>query len=415
MRKTKKSRAMANKGRPPARLRYALILLFLMWGVLEGALLGLLAVGRRMNAWEYRPISTRSLTPEQRNLVLQMLSGEGYVRLDAKLGWTNAAGRRSKNGQYQINGQELRAERLFSGEIPPGKTRLATYGDSFTFGALVSADETWQAQLEALNPRIEILNFGVNGYGPDQALLMYEQTIGQFDANVVVIGYMSENIARLVSRFRPFYAPMELAVFSKPRFELGEGDTLRLLENPLRTPDDYQKLLSEPAEVLSELAEHDYWAQVRNQSSFLDVLPSARVAKILLYRARRGTDPDRLFDPDRTYRVASPAYRILVAVMERFYSTVEGRQQIPIVLIYPRLEDGNGAPGYTPLLSYLESKGMRYVDVLPALIKEVGRSHLPELYFDRHLNGRGNGIVAREMARRLREFGIGEPRLSSSE
>ena len=406
---------MVSKGRPPARLRFALILLLLMWGVFEGALFGLLAVRRRMDKWDYRPISTRSLTPEQRDLVLQMLSGEGYVRLDAKLGWTNANGARSKNGYYQINGQGLRAERLFSRDISPGKIRLATYGDSFTFGAFVTADETWQAQLEALDPRIETLNFGVNGYGPDQAFLRYEQSIGQLEANVVVIGYMSENIARLVSRFRPFYIPLEQMVFSKPRFELGEGDTLTLLENPLRTPDDYRKLLSEPSEVLSELAEHDYWAQVQNQRSFADVLPSVRVAKILLYRVRRGTDPDRLFEPDRTYRVASPAYRILVAVMERFYRAVEGRKQFPIVLIYPRLEDGNGVPSYTPLLSYLESNGLRYVDVLPELIKEVGRSHLPELYFEGHLNARGNGIVAREMAKRLREFGLNEPRPSSSE
>ncbi len=405
---------MVSKGGPPATLRYALLLLLLMWGVFEGALQGLLAVGRRMDKWDYRPISTRSLTPEQRDLVLQMLSGRGYVRLDAELGWTNAAGGRSKDGRYQINGQELRAERLFSRDIPPGKIRLATFGDSFTFGALVSADETWQAQLEASNPWIEILNFGVNGYGPDQAFLRYEQTIDQLDANVVVIGYMSENIARLVNRFRPFYMPLDEMVFSKPRFELGEGDALTLLENPLRTPDDFRKLLSEPGEVLSELAERDYWAHVRNQSSFVDMLPSLRVAKILLYHVRHRTDPDSLFEPDHTYRVASSAYRILVAVMERFYRAIEERKQIPIVLIYPRIEDRNGVPCYAPLLSYLESKGMRYVDVLPELIKEVGRSHVPELYFDGHLNGRGNGIVAREMARRLREFGIGEPRPSSS-
>jgi len=380
-----------------------------MWGVFEGALLGLLEVGRRENKWDYRPISTQSLTPQQRDLVLRMLSGEGYVRLDAKLGWTNAAGGRSKDGRYRINGQELRAERLYSRDIPPGKIRLATYGDSFTFGAFVNVDETWQAQLEAANPRIEALNFGVNGYGPDQAFLRYEETIGRLDANVVVIGYMSENIARLVGRFRPFYIPLDEMVFSKPRFELGEKETLTLLENPLRTPDDYRRLLSEPGDVLSDLARNDYWARMRNQSSFADLLPSVRVAKILLYHMRHTTDPDRLFEADRTYRVSSPAYRILVAVLERFYRAAEGRKQAPVVLIYPRQEDGAGVPSYTPLLSHLESRGMRYVDVLPELIKEVGRSHLPELYFDGHLNGKGNAIVAGVMARRLREFGLIEP------
>ncbi len=404
-----------SEGRKSFKLRYALILLLLMWGATEATFLGFLAFGRCMNRWDYRPISTRILTPEQRDLVLRMLTGEGYVRLDAKLGWTNAAGGTSKDGRYRIDGQELRAERTFSRDIPPGKIRLATFGESFTFGAFVKADETWQAQLETSNPRIEVLNFGVNGYGPDQAFLRYAQSTGQLEADVVVIGYMSENIARLVSRFRPFYVPLEQLVFSKPRFELGENDTITLLENPLQTPEDYRRLLSEPGEVLNELAEHDYWAQVRNRMSFVDTLPSARVVKILLHHLRQRTSPDRLFESDRTYRVASPAYRILVSVMERFYRAVEERKQIPIVLIYPRIEDGSGVPSYTPLLAYLESKGMRYVDVLPELIKEVGGSNLPELYFDGHLNARGNGIVAREMARRLRELGVDEPRIGAYE
>ena len=399
---------MTDEVRSPFRFRYALILFLLMWGMLEGALLGLLAVGRSRDLWDYRPISTRSLNSTQRDLLQRMLSGEGYIRLDADLGWTTAAGGSSKDGLYHVNAQELRGERLYSREVPPGKIRLTTYGDSFTFGAFVRDGETWQAQLEAAEPGVEALNLGVNGYGPDQAYLRYGKTVDQFDANVVVIGYMSENISRLVNRFRPFYNPFEELILSKPRFELGEGDALTLNENPLRTPDDYRKLLRDPGEVLSALAEHDYWAQVRNRSSIVDILPSVKVAKILLYHVRHRTGPDYIFERNGTYRVASPAYRILVAVMERFYRAVEGRKQLPIVLIYPRPEDGASVPGYAPLLSFLSSRGMRYVDVLPELIKEVGSSHLIDLYFDGHLNARGNGIVARVMAKRLRELGLVE-------
>lgn len=402
---------VVSKGRSSFRIHYALMLLLVMWGFLEGAFLALQAIGRRLNTWQYQPIETRILTPEQRDLILKMLSGEGYVRLDAELGWTNAAGGGSKDGLYRINVQELRADREYSQDVPSGKVRLATYGDSFTFGAFVKVEETWQSQLESANPQIEILNYGVSGYGPDQAYLRYARSRGQPDTDVVVIGYMSENIARLVNRFRPFYIPLEKFVFSKPRFELDEDENLILLENPLTTPDDYRRLLSDPGEVLAELAEHDYWAEVRNHSSSVDVLPSTRVFKILLYHLRRRAHPDHFYESDGTYRVTSPAYRILVSVMEKFYRAVEERGQIPIVLIYPRIEEGNGVPSYEPLLTFLESRGMRYVDVLPGLIEEVGVSNLPELYFDDHLNARGNGIVAREMTRRLQEIGEDEPRV----
>jgi hypothetical protein len=396
--------------RSPAGVRNVVALLLLMWAVFEGGLLGLLAAGRRMNLWEYRPISTRSLTPEQKDILQRMLAGEGFLREDAELGWTNRPGGASRDGLYHLNDQGIRAARHAAREIPPGKIRLTSYGDSFTFGAFVRDDETWQAQLEAAHPGIEALNLGVNGYGPDQAFLRYERTAGELDANVVVIGFMSENIGRVVSRFRPFYIPLEELICSKPRYLLGESGELTLLPNPLRSADDYRRLLSAPGDVLPALAEHDYWAEIRSRDSVLDVLPSVRVAKILLYHLRHRTHPDNLFDADDTYRVASPAYRILVKVLEKFYEAVEARGQAPIVLIYPRLEDASATrPSYAPLLSFLESKSMRHVEVLPELMEKVGRSHVSDLYFDGHLNARGNGIVATLMARSLHEFGLDGP------
>jgi hypothetical protein len=397
---------MVNAESVSSRVRNASIVLLLMWGIVEAGLWGLLAFGRRMDKWDYRPIDTRALTPEQRSLVLQMLSGEGYIRLDPSLGWTSAAGGRSKDGLYRINGQELRADRLYTQHVPPGTLRLAAFGDSFTFGAFVDNAQTWEAQLEASDPRIEVLNYGVNGFGPDQAYLRYEQTAGHLGADVVVIGYMSENLARLVNRFRPYYIPLEKVVCSKPRYELGADDALTLLDNPLKTPEDYQRLLSDPGDVLPELAEHDYWAQMRNERAFVDILPSVRVVKILLHHLRRRVSEERIFETDGTYHVGSPAYRILVAVLERFYRSVEARSQIPIILIYPRLEDGNGRPSYAPLLTDLDSRHMRHIEVLPELVKEVGGSHLADLYFDGHLNAKGNGIVARQVARSLHELRI---------
>jgi len=54
--------------------------------------------------------------------------------------------------------------------------RVALVGDSFTFGMEVPYEDTWGAQLErALAGDVQVLNFGVDGYGVDQAYLRYRK------------------------------------------------------------------------------------------------------------------------------------------------------------------------------------------------------------------------------------------------
>jgi hypothetical protein len=63
---------------------------------------------------------------------------------------------------WVINGQGIRAHR----SIPPNseKFRVATYGDSETYGWSVDFDDTFQRQMEMIDGRVEVINFGVPGY-----------------------------------------------------------------------------------------------------------------------------------------------------------------------------------------------------------------------------------------------------------
>ena len=97
-----------------------------------------------------------------------------------------------------------------------GSPCVSLYGDSFTFGAEVSSTAAWGNRLaERLGCRVD--NYGVVGYGTDQAVLRFLETPG--DASpFVILSHMAENIARNVNQDRTLIYGSGIAL--KPRFEL---------------------------------------------------------------------------------------------------------------------------------------------------------------------------------------------------
>lgn len=104
--------------------------------------------------------------------------------------------------------------------------------------------ETWEAQLEAIDQHLEVLNFGVGGYALDQAFLRYKEDGIKFHSHIVLIGHMSTNIYRLLTTFWPFYSPGAEIPFGKPRFIL-KNDQLVLVDNPLSKREDLEKLVKD--------------------------------------------------------------------------------------------------------------------------------------------------------------------------
>ncbi len=121
---------------------------------------------------------------------------------DAELGWVNRRGLSSSGDPRQYAYDLLGAREA---RRPFAATRVSTYGDSFTHGDLVAPDETWSQRL-AVHLRTNVQNFGVGGYGTDQALLRLEQNCrAGLRADVVVLGIFSENVNRVLGNLRAFY------------------------------------------------------------------------------------------------------------------------------------------------------------------------------------------------------------------
>ncbi len=60
--------------------------------------------------------------------------------------------------------------------LPKGtKRRVVVLGDSFPMGLAVEPQHSFPKKLQSLRPDIEVLNLGIQGYGPDQELLTYRR------------------------------------------------------------------------------------------------------------------------------------------------------------------------------------------------------------------------------------------------
>lgn len=181
-----------------------------------------------------------------RTMLEKVRDGETFLGWDADLGWSPRPHGRSAIAPFAANGATIRSARETSEQETPGTLRVATFGDSFTFGDEVGPDETWEAALErTLAERgvaAEVLNFGVSAYGIDQAYLRWRRDGRRFRPDVVLFGFQAENVLRDVNVFRPLYFAGTEIPLSKPRF-VPRGDGLELLNVPTLPPDQMPRVL----------------------------------------------------------------------------------------------------------------------------------------------------------------------------
>ncbi len=122
-----------------------------------------------------------------------------FYRLDRDLGYElrpRAQGWNVKEQEnyVRISSQGLR-DREFAGQRPADVIRVAIVGDSFSEALEVDQDATyWSVMERALNrlqpaggPRIEVMNFGVDGYGLAQEYWVIQHKIWQYDPQIVIL------------------------------------------------------------------------------------------------------------------------------------------------------------------------------------------------------------------------------------
>jgi hypothetical protein len=352
---------------------------------------------------EYKPMLPTKLSGRHQKALKKFIADEvDHTGFSAELGWTVKPNARATNGKYTSNSKKIRATREYTVKAPNDKIRISTFGDSYTFGMEVANNETWQEQLLLLDENLEILNFGIGGHGPDQALIRYFEEGAEYSSDIVFLGFMTENINRIMSVYRPYYVQQTGFPLTKPRFKV-VNDQLKLIPNPHQRLEDYNALLQNPEAVLPKLGKDDFYYQTRYARHPLDVLNTVKLIKMVIFDFKnKFLLQTSIYDIKGNYNQKSEAYSLLLKIFESFYDEAIQRNALPVFLIYPDFSDviarhSKKGKKYEPLLSWLKDKGYPYIDLSNAMIEYEQDSKI-DTYFTKghgHYSPAGNAASAR--------------------
>lgn len=264
---------------------------------------------------------------------------------------------------------------------PATKSCVALFGDSFTFGDEVAAEHAYGNVLSQLLG-CRVSNYGIGGYGTDQAFLRYRDRIGD-DAPIVVLGIFSENIVRNVNQLRGLYTGRGNDLGFKPRFiEAGDGG---VIEVPMPTPTEAQ--IGRFPGNAQEVLKHEYFLPGGDANVVFERFPYtltvARAAAHFRVQARVRGEPYAwaFYDEDHPSR----ALQVTTGIVREFAQVARSRNQRPVLLLIPDMEDiaasQDGRPfPYEPLKEALQDEGLEMIDAGEEFVKRLDGDDPCRLY-----------------------------------
>jgi hypothetical protein len=292
------------------------------------------------------------------------------------------------------------------------KSCISLYGDSFTLGEEVDDQRAWGNQLSRL-VGCRVANFGIGGYGTDQAYLRFKKI--EDPSQVVVLGYLSSNIVRNITRLRDLYSgKIEYAL--KPRFVLTGSGELSLVPIPDLSEEEYLRAMGvvEPHLAL----EHESF----QPGGPLAVQEFRFPFSVSLLRAlpgilRRGLSRRPHYAALYGHGHPTLALETTAAIMGAFWRDALAAGKQPAIVIFATAEElayqqRTAQASYQSLLKILDESEITYLDLGPLLLRHLGSRSVLEIFKSGgHYDEEVNELVAANVYQHLRDRGI-EPRHS---
>jgi hypothetical protein len=289
---------------------------------------------------------------------------------------------------------------------PGARACVSFFGDSFTFGDEVGPAESYPNVVAGLLG-CRVNNFGVGGYGTDQAFLRYRDVVKDDSAPFAVLGHYSENIIRNVNQFRGYLSPSRFGL--KPRFVLAGDGSLRLIPLPEPTRAEYEEIAAGRPVTL----QHEHWVPESSSGIVTGQFPFSLTALRFLgqYRVRARLRGIPSYQPFYDGDHPSHALAITHAILTSFVEAARQRGQQPIVVLIPDVKDLQALRAqrdlpYAPLESSLRAAGVDAVPVAEQLLTHLAGREPGTIYTQAdgggHFNAEGYALVARIIADRIR-------------
>jgi hypothetical protein len=335
------------------------------------------------------PRSWENFAARNRAILAKASTSGSYFVYDSLLGWTIGRSRRNEDGLYFSSVEGMRSPRVgMAFADVPAKHHVAIVGDSFTFGLEVHYEETWGHQLErALGAEYQVLNFGVDGYGVDQAYLRYERDVLPWRPEIVILAIINDDLARTMNVYTFLKFIESPLPFSKPRFVI-RSNALAVLNLPVPTP---ESIFAKPSITELPFIEYDaFFQRFEWEWHFYDYAYSIR---FLLSRfPRYGVDVS-----DEALRsVNGQLFRSFVRLAHEAGST-------PIVVYLPSRPDFEWEGMKRVAKEVLQANGIPYLDMTSC----VSKISPGERFVNRHYSPATNAAVARCLRDSIRKASSG--------
>jgi hypothetical protein len=283
---------------------------------------------------------------------------------------------------------------------PADTVRIAVIGDSFAEARNVSVDDAFWSVIEKrlqgssalAGKKIEVLNFGVGGYGTVEELLTLRQRVWDYSPDVVLLAVCVYN--DITDNYEPFKRAAEL-----PYFKL-EGGSL--------VYDDH--FLQSPKYLWHDSALFRAWVAVHNRSRLIQLLHHAqfglRTRLQALKEEKRLAEAQKALENAKATQASAPAAAIadVVGIQNMVYREPEDKDwneawRLTEALI-TQMGDEVTQHGARFMVATITSDIQVYPDpaVRQAMMKQVGVTDL--FYPDRRLQTLANarGIAFLDLA-----------------
>jgi hypothetical protein len=261
-----------------------------------------------------------------------------------------------------------------------GKTRIALVGDSLTFASEVKYEETWGDRLEkSLGSEFQVLNFGVGGYGIDQAYLRYENDVRRWNPKIVIYGFMSGPTRRTMNVYPFLSFPTSNFPFSKPRFIIRDGE-LKKINVPALAP---EAIFSK--RLISELPFLEYDAGYKPSEWENSLYHLSYLARLFIstYPRWSAVNPN----------VSDEALVLInTSILKAFAQSVARSGAILIVVYFPKeMELAGPSSSLSQSKQILQEANIAYTDLTPCLLE----LNPPDRFLPGgHYSPQGNAAVA---------------------
>jgi hypothetical protein len=262
-----------------------------------------------------------------------------------------------------------------------GVHSVALVGDSFTFGLEVPFRDCWGYRLQQLlGSSAQVLNFGVDGFGVDQAYLRYARDARAWHPRLVVLGFINHDLKRSMVVYSFVSFPEWDFPFAKPRFVVKDG-SLELRNVPVPGPETFLA-----AGSLDELPliEYDpgYWPFEWRRRPYHD----SYLIRLVVTRFPRWRKPR----PELSGQTAVVNIEILTA----FVRLARAEGSTPLIVYLPSRTDFSDDTRETrdSVVRTLRERGIEVEDLTPCL-EPVG---VAQLFIQErpHYSPAGNSAVA---------------------